>query len=384
MTTSHANRGGRPCWVGRSVGFAIVLGSFSAIGWDDPTAAPRAGSVFYYSTAAPPRAHAGPGPDSTTAPPAAEAPTTASAPVETPPPAAEAPPLEAPRVEAPTPEPAPAPEPPPIAEPAEPAQDAPALASRADRAPERGAAAAPAAPAPELDTAASRLDLAKQMIADSRERFRQVEDYTCTFAKRERIGGRMSARNVLSMKAKTRPMSVYFKFQTPNAGREAIYVHGQNGGKALVHDVGLGKLVAGTLALDPRSARAMDGNRHPITEAGLGNMIDTIHERWSTEMSPEETKVTINPNVLVQKRPCTMIESTHPQKRPGFLFYSVRVYIDKELGLPIHLEGFDWPKRPGAKPELVEEYSYLNLRLNVGLKAADFDPANRAYSFGRF
>jgi len=39
---------------------------------------------------------------------------------------------------------------------------------------------------------------------------------------------------------------------------------------------------------------------------------------------------------------------------------------------------------PGAAPELVEEYTYLDLRTDVGLTDRDFDPRNAAYSFGRF
>jgi hypothetical protein len=79
-----------------------------------------------------------------------------------------------------------------------------------------------------------------------------------------------------------------------------------------------------------------------------------------------------------------MIETTHPERGGDFLFHKVRVYIDNELGLPIRFEAYDWPKHPGAEPELAEEYTYTNLKLNVGLKDMDFDVANGTYSFGRF
>ncbi len=82
--------------------------------------------------------------------------------------------------------------------------------------------------------------------------------------------------------------------------------------------------------------------------------------------------------------PCTMIEAIHPTKQPHYLFHMVRLYIDHEHKLPIRYEAFDWPSHPGASPELVEEYSYLDLRTNVGLGDHDFDPNSRAYSFGRF
>jgi len=52
--------------------------------------------------------------------------------------------------------------------------------------------------------------------------------------------------------------------------------------------------------------------------------------------------------------------------------------------LPIRFEGYDWPREPGAPADLAEEYSYINLKLNVGLGDIDFDACNRQYSFGRF
>ncbi|MCP3695353.1 MAG: DUF1571 domain-containing protein, partial [Planctomycetaceae bacterium] len=38
-------------------------------------------------------------------------------------------------------------------------------------------------------------------------------------------------------------------------------------------------------------------------------------------------------------------------------------------------------KAAGAKPEVVEEYTYLNLKINVGLTEEDFDTKNPKYNF---
>jgi hypothetical protein len=223
-----------------------------------------------------------------------------------------------------------------------------------------------------------------EMILRCRERYRNVEDYTCVFLKKERVDGVMTPLNILHMKARQKPHSVYFQFVQPTKGREAIYVHGQNGGKAWVHDVGIGRLLAGTISLDPRSGRAMDGNRHPINEAGIGFLIETVIKGWEAEMRDGETKVTITPGILVDKRPCTLIVSHHPTYNRAYQFHEVRVYIDHEHGLPVRFEAYDWPRRPGTKGELLEEYTYTKLRLNSGLTDHDFSPSNQAYSFGRF
>jgi hypothetical protein len=51
------------------------------------------------------------------------------------------------------------------------------------------------------------------------------------------------------------------------------------------------------------------------------------------------------------------------------------------LNIPIRYVAYDWPAREGAKPEVLEEYNYLDLKVNVGLTDADFDPRNPSYNF---
>jgi hypothetical protein len=228
------------------------------------------------------------------------------------------------------------------------------------------------------------VDKALRLIRDCQTSFEKVNDYKCIFYKRERINGQLSPIHVMIMKARTRPMSIYFKFQEPYRGREAIYVQGRNAGKILAHEVGFTRFLTGTLELEPRSAQAMEDNRHPITEAGIGALIDTVATRWASELSPGESVVVFDSNMTIGPRSCTMIESIHPRPRPDFLFHKVRLFIDTELNLPIRFESYGWPKEEGGSAELIEEYSYVNLRLNVGLTDLDFDVANESYSFGRF
>lgn len=273
----------------------------------------------------------------------------------------------------------------------EPAQAAPAeLPTRvASNTPDRAVPPPPTSPpaataTAEGNPAADPIATSLAMIDECKERYTQIRDYTCTFYKRERHAGRITAPHIMAMKLRSQPFSVYMKFVQPNPGREAIFITGRNNGKVVVHDVGIGKLLAGTMYLDPRGSMAMDENLHPVTDAGIGHLIDTVHSRWHAELKHGESLVEIHPDVRVNDRPCTMIQSIHPQKHANYLFHKVKVYIDRELGVPIRFEAYDWPRRAGETPELVEEYTYLNLRLNPGLREVDFDPRNKAYSYGRF
>ena len=55
--------------------------------------------------------------------------------------------------------------------------------------------------------------------------------------------------------------------------------------------------------------------------------------------------------------------------------------MDDELQLPIRYASYDWPAAPGQEPPLLEEYTYLNMKVNVGLTDADFDRGNKDYGF---
>lgn len=228
------------------------------------------------------------------------------------------------------------------------------------------------------------IERALRAIDRCQERYEAVQDYVCTFSKRERIDGRLTPLHVMEMKVRTQPQSIYLKFQQPSPGREAIFIAGRNDGKVLAHDVGIKRLLAGTLSLEPTGGMAMEDCRHPITQAGIGPLLATIEARWMAELSVGESVVAFHEDQTAASRPCTVIETTHPHRQPDFLFFQVRVFVDRELGLPIRFEAYDWPKGSGQAPELVEEYCYSNLKLNVGLRDLDFDITNAEYAFGRF
>jgi hypothetical protein len=71
----------------------------------------------------------------------------------------------------------------------------------------------------------------------------------------------------------------------------------------------------------------------------------------------------------------------HPEHDPRFDFHIAQIFIDEERMIPLRYAAFLWPEKPDDPPPLEEEYTYLNVRLNVGLKDSDFDPDNPAYNF---
>jgi outer membrane lipoprotein-sorting protein len=85
---------------------------------------------------------------------------------------------------------------------------------------------------------------------------------------------------------------------------------------------------------------------------------------------------------MVGERPCISITVMHPQRRTAFIFHIARIFIDKELMVPLHYEAYDWPEQPAGPPVLLESYTYTDLKQNPGLTDEDFNPRNPAYHFG--
>ena len=86
-------------------------------------------------------------------------------------------------------------------------------------------------------------------------------------------------------------------------------------------------------------------------------------------------------NAKINDRRCTLLQVKHPHPRDYFDFHIAQIFIDEELNVPIRYAAYSWPTRPNGAPELIEAYTYLNLKLNVGLTDRDFDHTNPDYSF---
>lgn len=215
----------------------------------------------------------------------------------------------------------------------------------------------------------------------AREALMQVADYEATFSKREVVGRRPTASKI-RVKLREQPYSVYMQFDNPHKGREVIYVTGKNNGMLLAHEEGI-RRVAGTVSLAPDSEDAMEDNRYPITMVGMRNLVSKVIEQWEAEMKYGEVDVKYYPNARLGETDCKVIETQHPQPRKQFKFQMTRLYIDKATGFPVRVEQWAFGETPQSKPTLAEEYTYTNIRANLGLTDRDFDQTNPNYAFPR-
>lgn len=107
-----------------------------------------------------------------------------------------------------------------------------------------------------------------------RRAYAQVDHYTATLLTQERVDGELRPEQWMAVKFK-KPFQVYLRWvKGRHEGRQALYPAGTDGREVLVR---VPLPVGGfTVSLDPLSPRARKGNRHPITDVGIGRLVDFV------------------------------------------------------------------------------------------------------------
>ncbi|MEZ6137111.1 MAG: DUF1571 domain-containing protein [Pirellulaceae bacterium] len=234
------------------------------------------------------------------------------------------------------------------------------------------------------------LDPLLAIAADIKQHIeRDVHDYTAKLIKRERIKGSLGdetqmlikVRNQRETEEQTIPLSAYIKFTSPKsvAGREVIWVAGRNDNHLISHESGFLNLKR--LSLAPNGILAMMGNKYPITEVGLLRLAEKLIEKGERDRELGSCIVETIEDQMVGDRVCRLYQITHPRAANGFDFHIAQIFVDVQRNIPLRYAAFMWPEKPGESPPLEEEYTYLDLQLNVGLTDADFDPDNASYDF---
>jgi hypothetical protein len=197
--------------------------------------------------------------------------------------------------------------------------------------------------------------------------YSKVNDYTCLLHRKDLVNGELIEHESVIFKYK-KPRRYYMKW--PKDKIEAIYAEGKYKDKMVIHGGLLFKFIS--IAVKPEAA--LKYNRHTMREADIGHILTVMESNYRRSLANKDANVTIEKEELLGKRNTWRIKAVFP---PGKDYYGhiVFINIDKELVLPIKIEAYGW------KQELLEEYYYEDLQLNVGLTEEDFDPNNKQYSF---
>ncbi len=213
-----------------------------------------------------------------------------------------------------------------------------------------------------------------------------VQDYTCRIVKRELIGTQLQEYRFIDAKVRSRvvqdgkvvkPFAVLLDFRSPRelAGRKVLYVEGQNEGKLEVRRGGdRFSSVITTVSLDSDAVK--QESLMNIPSVGIVTMVEEIRQHIARDIKADpdgaNTELKVTRDVKINGRSSTRVEITHPRQADGLTFFRGVVFADDEWHLPVRVEGYGWPKAEGEDPPLLGEFTYTDVKINVGLSDADF------------
>jgi len=208
------------------------------------------------------------------------------------------------------------------------------------------------------------------LLLKARNRADSLTDYTLTLTKQERVGGKLLPQDTVFIKFK-KPLSLYIKNLTgKHKNREIIYVKGKNNDKMIVSSVGVfGGLSA---RISPDNVLAKRESRHTITEAGLPNIMARMANMIQDDKRKPGRLLTAT---YVGEGYCSPERVIRVRIDNSSYAPRTEIALDASTLLPAEITSYD------ENGLLLEYYRYLDIKTNVGLTDADFDPENPGYHF---
>ncbi len=226
-----------------------------------------------------------------------------------------------------------------------------------------------------------------QMVKSAQQRYNSIDsdfpDYCCVVTMQERVDGELRDRQRAKVLVRSQPFSVYMKFISPDQceGREILYVDGQYNNRIIVTKGGPRPTIAHiTRAILPDSELAASSTTHKITEFGVSAMMKQLLEVAEYAEQFPDCQIEFIEGASVDNRPCTVIQVRHEPQSEAFPFYFAQIFIDNQWQVPVRFVCYDWPK-PGQKPELIGEFTYTDIKRNIGTTDYTFDYHNPNYNF---
>ena len=211
---------------------------------------------------------------------------------------------------------------------------------------------------------------------------KDAHSYSATFAKRERIDGELSDTQVMRMKIRNAPYSVYMKWLVGDKGRQVLYVEGENDNRMTVKLGGLKGRFLPAINLDPYGSRAMAASRHPITEAGILQIVKKMLKNRREDLyRMDDLTFCYRDDKSYNNRSCYQFEVEYANKQACERYRKCTVLIDQEFGVPVSITNYGWlnDTEPYSEDTLIEEYAFTELQFGERLAAVNFDRGNSKY-----
>ena len=227
------------------------------------------------------------------------------------------------------------------------------------------------------------------MLQDAMNRLEQISSYTATFEKQELLDGSLSSEQVISLKIRHEPFSVYFKYeQGDDPGREILYPISSEDPRMLVQLTKFGGRLP-ALKLEPHSTLAMSEARYPITMAGIKELTEMALEiRRGDLKKSDKIRAEMRDDRVFGGRPVYAFTVEYANKEVSKMYRKCELYVDKALMMPVRVRNWTWlddiedsdPSNVDGTT-LIEFYAFRDIKIDAELTSADFASNNPLYKF---
>jgi len=233
-----------------------------------------------------------------------------------------------------------------------------------------------------------------KMLEIGLSKIKRYRTYTYTFVRCERIDNKLTPEEHILVKIRHRPFGVYMKWINDpelngnNAGREVLYVDGKYDGKFVIHlgpsDNPLFPFRTHWFAPNDRLVRSR--SRHPITQAGLKNLLKGLHAQFllarkNGDLTAENVQVSEDRNLWFYEDEsgkqiipyAVKIVRKLPKRGDQYYCKELTLHLDPATCFPIRAKTLDW------NDSVLEIYTFKNTK-RASFTDADFDYRNPSYN----
>jgi len=197
-------------------------------------------------------------------------------------------------------------------------------------------------------------------------------DYTCTFVKQEEIRGKMSKRQVISVKFMERPFSVAMAWlENPGPGDQMLYVQGKYDNQMLARPTSsfLRKLVGGYVKRKPDGEDALKNTLRPVTMFGFKRGMENLLKVYKQAKEAGDLKEEFGGRFDLEGRETIkLVRYLELNPQADYPCWKTDIYIDAKWLIPIRIDGFDWERKQTSY------YYYKDVNFGAGLTPDDFEP----------
>ncbi|MCA9068180.1 MAG: DUF1571 domain-containing protein [Planctomycetaceae bacterium] len=228
-----------------------------------------------------------------------------------------------------------------------------------------------------------------ELLRAGYEQLQTTRNFAAVFHKQERVDGILDEGSLIQVLSRHEPLSFYMKWLEGDAGRELLYVDGENDGEILVRLGGIRGRLLPVFRIDPDGETAREKTRHHISHMSLLNFTRTVIQHCEEDLNrltELECKLIVDGPQSSEKWICVYTQ----YKKPGVAgeYRKTIHFIDRKTLLPLTVRTYRWPQAGQSisaekldGETLLEDYSYSDLHFNLPLTDADFRSDNPKYNF---